>query len=178
LNPLSHWTKEERRRSVEKTRRLARFIHDLRISGVSPQVIEQTIRVIRDTLGVMLAGATAVGIGTALFVDPTTPLKVLAGLDVLVSLSGGSVRYEAMMCGVPDAVVDGEFDRQSIRQTQAQPVGMPVRPEAQFVQAFQAESEPARAAALFVLDDVLIAGLVIIQVDRIDRGAFLSGDLQ
>lgn len=27
--------------------------------------------------------------------------QVLAGLDVLVSLSGGSVRYEAMMCGVP-----------------------------------------------------------------------------
>jgi len=27
--------------------------------------------------------------------------KVLAELDVLVSLSGGSVRYEAMMCGVP-----------------------------------------------------------------------------
>ncbi len=27
--------------------------------------------------------------------------KVLAGLDVFVSLSGGSVRYEAMMCGVP-----------------------------------------------------------------------------
>jgi glycosyltransferase involved in cell wall biosynthesis len=27
--------------------------------------------------------------------------QVLAGLDVLVSLSGGSVRYEAMMCGTP-----------------------------------------------------------------------------
>lgn len=27
--------------------------------------------------------------------------QVLASLDVLVSLSGGSVRYEAMMCGVP-----------------------------------------------------------------------------
>jgi len=27
--------------------------------------------------------------------------EVLAALDVLVSLSGGSVRYEAMMCGVP-----------------------------------------------------------------------------
>lgn len=27
--------------------------------------------------------------------------EVLAGLDVLVSLSGGSVCYEAMMCGVP-----------------------------------------------------------------------------
>ena len=27
--------------------------------------------------------------------------EVLAGLDVLVSLSGGSVRYEAMMCGLP-----------------------------------------------------------------------------
>ncbi len=27
--------------------------------------------------------------------------EVLSGLDVLVSLSGGSVRYEAMMCGLP-----------------------------------------------------------------------------
>ena len=27
--------------------------------------------------------------------------QVLSGLDILVSLSGGSVRYEAMMCGVP-----------------------------------------------------------------------------
>jgi glycosyltransferase involved in cell wall biosynthesis len=27
--------------------------------------------------------------------------EVMAGLDVLVSLSGGSVRYEAMMCGIP-----------------------------------------------------------------------------
>jgi glycosyltransferase involved in cell wall biosynthesis len=27
--------------------------------------------------------------------------EILAGLDVLVSLSGGSVRYEAMMCGIP-----------------------------------------------------------------------------
>jgi dihydroorotate dehydrogenase (NAD+) catalytic subunit len=35
----------------------------------------------RDAVEFMLAGATAVGIGTALFVDPTTPLKVLAGLE-------------------------------------------------------------------------------------------------
>jgi glycosyltransferase involved in cell wall biosynthesis len=28
-------------------------------------------------------------------------VEVLSGLDVLVSLSGGSVRYEAMMCGLP-----------------------------------------------------------------------------
>jgi dihydroorotate dehydrogenase (NAD+) catalytic subunit len=34
----------------------------------------------RDAVEFMLAGATAVGIGTALFVDPTTPLRVIDGL--------------------------------------------------------------------------------------------------
>ncbi len=33
-----------------------------------------------DAAEFLLAGATAVGIGTALFVDPTTPLKVIAGV--------------------------------------------------------------------------------------------------
>jgi dihydroorotate dehydrogenase (NAD+) catalytic subunit len=35
----------------------------------------------RDAVEFILAGASAVGIGTALFVDPTTPLKVLAGIE-------------------------------------------------------------------------------------------------
>ncbi len=35
----------------------------------------------KDAVEFMLAGSTAVGIGTALFIDPTTPLKVLAGLE-------------------------------------------------------------------------------------------------
>lgn len=35
----------------------------------------------RDAVEFILAGATAVGIGTALFIDPTTPLRVLAGLE-------------------------------------------------------------------------------------------------
>ncbi|MBI4578197.1 MAG: dihydroorotate dehydrogenase [Planctomycetes bacterium] len=35
----------------------------------------------RDAVEFMLVGATAVGIGTALFVDPTTPLRVIAGLE-------------------------------------------------------------------------------------------------
>ncbi len=35
----------------------------------------------RDAVEFILAGATAVGIGTALFADPTTPLKVIAGLE-------------------------------------------------------------------------------------------------
>jgi dihydroorotate dehydrogenase (NAD+) catalytic subunit len=35
----------------------------------------------RDAVEFMLAGATAVGIGTALFVDPTTPLRVLSGME-------------------------------------------------------------------------------------------------
>lgn len=34
----------------------------------------------RDAVEFILAGATAVGIGTALFIDPTTPLKVIEGL--------------------------------------------------------------------------------------------------
>jgi len=49
---------EDRRRVLEVTRKLARFVHDLRISDVSQHVVDQTIRVIRDTLGTMLAGAT------------------------------------------------------------------------------------------------------------------------
>lgn len=35
----------------------------------------------RDAVEFMLAGATAVGIGTSLFIDPTTPLAVIAGLE-------------------------------------------------------------------------------------------------
>jgi dihydroorotate dehydrogenase (NAD+) catalytic subunit len=34
-----------------------------------------------DAVEFLLAGATAVGIGTALFADPTTPLKVAAGIE-------------------------------------------------------------------------------------------------
>jgi len=34
----------------------------------------------RDALEFLLAGSTAVGIGTAMFVDPTTPLQVIAGM--------------------------------------------------------------------------------------------------
>jgi dihydroorotate dehydrogenase (NAD+) catalytic subunit len=39
------------------------------------------IRKWSDAIEFILAGATAVGIGTALFIDPTTPLKVLAGIE-------------------------------------------------------------------------------------------------
>jgi dihydroorotate dehydrogenase (NAD+) catalytic subunit len=35
----------------------------------------------KDAIEFMLVGATAVGIGTAMFVDPTTPLRVLAGIE-------------------------------------------------------------------------------------------------
>jgi dihydroorotate dehydrogenase (NAD+) catalytic subunit len=35
----------------------------------------------RDAVEFLLAGASAVGIGTALFVDPTTPLRVLSGIE-------------------------------------------------------------------------------------------------
>ena len=34
----------------------------------------------RDAVEFFLAGATAIAVGTALFVDPTTPLKIVDGL--------------------------------------------------------------------------------------------------
>ena len=36
---------------------------------------------VRDAVEFMLAGATAVGVGTALFLDPTTPLAVITGIE-------------------------------------------------------------------------------------------------
>jgi 2-methylcitrate dehydratase PrpD len=38
--------------------KLAKFVHDLRFSNLDRPVVDQTLRVIRDTLGTMLAGAT------------------------------------------------------------------------------------------------------------------------
>jgi len=35
----------------------------------------------RDAIEFMLVGATAVGVGTAMFIDPTTPQRILAGLE-------------------------------------------------------------------------------------------------
>ncbi len=42
----------------------------------------------RDAVEFILAGATAVGIGTALFIDPTTPVKVLQGLRDYLAAQG------------------------------------------------------------------------------------------
>ena len=39
------------------------------------------VRVWSDAVEFMLAGAAAVGIGTTMFIDPTTPIKVLEGLE-------------------------------------------------------------------------------------------------
>ncbi len=39
------------------------------------------VRVWSDAVEFMLAGAAAVGIGTSMFIDPTTPIKVLEGLE-------------------------------------------------------------------------------------------------
>lgn len=35
----------------------------------------------RDAVEFLLAGATAVGVGTALFIDPTSPLQIIAGIE-------------------------------------------------------------------------------------------------
>lgn len=47
----------DRRRALDVTRKLAKFVHDLHISDLSQEVCNQGLRVIRDTLGTMLAGA-------------------------------------------------------------------------------------------------------------------------
>ncbi len=44
----------------------------------------------RDAAQFILAGASAVGMGTALFVNPRLPLKVMRGLDAWVTRQGGS----------------------------------------------------------------------------------------
>jgi dihydroorotate dehydrogenase (NAD+) catalytic subunit len=44
----------------------------------------------QDAAELILAGATCVGIGTALFVDPRTPLRVAKGLDAWVRRQGAS----------------------------------------------------------------------------------------
>jgi dihydroorotate dehydrogenase (NAD+) catalytic subunit len=57
----------------------------------------------RDAVEFMLAGSTAVGIGTALFIDPTTPVKVLEGVEAYlrrhhlqsVSQLVGRLRFDA-----------------------------------------------------------------------------------
>jgi dihydroorotate dehydrogenase (NAD+) catalytic subunit len=46
------------------------------------------VRTWRDAVEFMLAGATAVGIGTSLFVDPRTPLQVLEGLEAYMQQHG------------------------------------------------------------------------------------------
>jgi 2-methylcitrate dehydratase PrpD len=72
---------EDRRGTLAATRRLAEFVHGLQISDVAPEVIQQTNRVIRDTLGVMLAGAT---------------LPEVKGLAAQASALGGSGRSTIM----------------------------------------------------------------------------------
>lgn len=47
----------------------------------------------KDAVEFLLAGATAVGIGTSLFVDPTTPIRVIEGIEAYLARQGiASVR--------------------------------------------------------------------------------------
>lgn len=47
----------DRTRGSEVTKKLAQFVHDLRLNDASPHLVDHTLRVVRDTLGTMLAGA-------------------------------------------------------------------------------------------------------------------------
>jgi dihydroorotate dehydrogenase (NAD+) catalytic subunit len=63
----------------------------------------------QDAVEFMLAGATAVSVGTALYVDPTTPVKIIEGLAEYLTKRGlksarelvGTLRYEPG--GAPDS---------------------------------------------------------------------------
>lgn len=46
------------------------------------------VRTSQDAVEFLLAGATAVGVGTALFIDPTTPLKIRDGLAAYLAKRG------------------------------------------------------------------------------------------
>jgi 2-methylcitrate dehydratase PrpD len=68
---------------MQRLPKLAVFTHDLSFGDVSQQVIDHTIRVIRDTLGTMLAGST---------------LPEVKGLAQMLTLIGGSGRATLMGC--------------------------------------------------------------------------------
>jgi len=70
-----------RRRASDLTHKLARFVHDLSIDDLSPQVIDHTIRIIQDTLGTMLAGFT---------------LPEIRGLSEMINTLGGPGRSSLM----------------------------------------------------------------------------------
>jgi len=73
----------EKDNSCKHILKLAKFAYDLSISHLSQQVIDHTIRVIRDTLGTMLAGST---------------LPEVRGLAEMVTLIGASGRATLMGC--------------------------------------------------------------------------------
>ena len=47
----------DRTRGSGVTKKLVPFVYDLRLKDVSPHLVDHTLRVVRDTLGTMLAGA-------------------------------------------------------------------------------------------------------------------------
>lgn len=73
----------DRRRALDVTRKLAKFVHDLHISDLSQEVCNQGLRVVRDTLGTMLAGSL---------------LPEVKGLVEMVSTLGCSGRSTLMGC--------------------------------------------------------------------------------
>ena len=73
----------DRRSALEVSRGLAKFVHDLHISDLSQEVCNQGLRVIRDTIGTMLAGAV---------------LPEVKGLAEMVSMLGCSGRSTLMGC--------------------------------------------------------------------------------
>jgi len=62
------------------------------------------IRGWRDAVEFLLAGATAVSVGTALFVDPTTPMKILGGLTAYLVRRGLRSVSELIGRATTDAV--------------------------------------------------------------------------
>jgi len=78
-----HDSKYDRRQASEISHKLAGFVHDLRIRDLNQLVIDHALRVIRDTVGTMLAGAT---------------LPEVRGLVELSIMLGGPGRATLMGC--------------------------------------------------------------------------------
>lgn len=65
------------------------------------------IRTWRDAVEFLLAGATAVSVGTALYVDPTTPIRILDGLTAYLKKRGlSSIRDLIGRCSSPRRVAE------------------------------------------------------------------------
>jgi dihydroorotate dehydrogenase (NAD+) catalytic subunit len=78
-----------------------RIVHEVSRAVHLPVIGVGGVTTWEDAVEMMLAGATAVQVGTALFVDPRAPLSVLEGLESYLDRAGEAARDLVGGCRPP-----------------------------------------------------------------------------